>query len=513
KPTAIEVLNSPTLRMSGIHGIPLFLLADSYKPSHSFLFPEAKKAVAYAEFRSGFNGDKEDTRIVFYGIRYIIENYIALKWTHKDVELAEKFFATHNAGYTNFPFPKDLMLKFIKENDGYFPVKIEALLEGTVVHAHTPVFQITAEGEYSPLLTYLETLLLLVWYPSTVATFSRRARDIIEKAYQDTVDDDGYWSLEGRLHDFGFRGCTCVEQSIIGGAAHLLNFIGTDTMSAAYYAQFNLNNGKPVATSIPATEHSIMMSYRTEREAILKMIDLFGMGVFACVMDSYDYVNALEKILPSVASQKVGKGGFMVLRPDSGDQVEAILMALRAGEKVFGCDTNKKGYKLLRACGVIQGDSVTPITLAAILDGAKKAGYSAQNIAFGMGGALLQKVNRDTMSFACKLSHITYSDGTKRDVMKTPKSDGGKISLPGEFVVQRNAEGVPIVRPKESADPNTENLLRVVYDHGKVGDWDDFDTVRKRVAKEWPALPPKYDNISPELRVKIEEFVKNRKKS
>jgi hypothetical protein len=41
----------------------------------------------------------------------------------------------------------------------------------------------------------------------------------------------------------------------VGGCAHLLNFDGTDTMSAAYYAQFVLNNGKPVGQSIPATEH------------------------------------------------------------------------------------------------------------------------------------------------------------------------------------------------------------------------------------------------------------------
>ncbi|CAG8567172.1 4783_t:CDS:10 [Ambispora leptoticha] len=499
--------------MSGFYGIPLPVLTDSYKPSHSFLFPEAKKAVAYAEFRSGFKNDNEDTRIVFYGFRYIIENYISVKWTRKDVELAEKFFATHNAGYTNFPFPKDLILKFIEENDGYFPIKIEALPEGTVAHKHTPVFQITTEGEYTPLLTYLETLLLMAWYPSTVATCSRRARDVIEKAYQDTVDDDGYWTLESRLHDFGFRGCTGIEQSMLGGAAHLLNFTGTDTLSAAYYVQYHLNNGKPIGSSIPATEHSVMTAYKTEREAISKMIELFGFGAFACVMDSYDYAFALEKILPSVASQKLEKGGFMVLRPDSGDQVEVVLMALRAAEKVFGCDVNKKGYKVLRGCGVIQGDAVTSETLSAILAAAKEAGYSAQNIAFGMGGALLQKVNRDTMSFACKLSHITYSDDTKRDVMKIPKSDGGKISLPGEFVVQRNAEGVPIIHPKESAAPNTENLLRVVYDHGKVCDWDDFDTVRKRVAKEWSALPTKYDNISPELRVKIDKTIETLKKN
>jgi nicotinic acid phosphoribosyltransferase len=50
-------------------------------------------------------------------------------------------------------------------------------------------------------------------------------------------------------------------------------------------------------------------------------------------------------------------------------------------------------------------------------------GYAAQNMAFGMGGGLLQKVNRDTMSFATKLSHIVYADGRAADVMKRPKTD------------------------------------------------------------------------------------------
>ncbi|CAJ0862498.1 7623_t:CDS:10 [Entrophospora sp. SA101] len=482
--------------MSGLLGIPLLVLTDSYKTSHTLMYPDAKKCVAYGEFRKGYNGDKEDTRVVFYGIRYMyeIENYVAIKWTLKDVELAEKFFATHNAGYTSFPFPKDLILKFIKENDGYFPIKIEALPDGTPCHVHTPVYQITAEKEYSLLVTFLETLITMAWYPSTVATLSRRARDHIEKAYNDTVDNDGYWSLESRLHDFGFRGCTSIEQSIIGGSAHL---VCTDTMSAAYYVQYHLNNGNPVATSIPATEHSVMTAHKSEKDAMLKVINTFGAGVFACVMDSYDYKNALDEILPSVASGKIGKGGYMVLRPDSGDQVTVVLMALRAAEKIFGSVKNKKGYKVINGCGVIQGDGVTIDSLEAILKATGEAGYSAQNVAFGMGGGLLQKLNRDTMSFATKLSHITYADGTQ--------------SLPGEFVVKRNAEGIPIAYPKESFPENDpDNLLRVVYDHGKVFKWDDFDTIRKRVAKEWPLLPPKFDNISPALKLKVDNFIRAR---
>ncbi|KAG0215275.1 hypothetical protein BGX28_000494 [Mortierella sp. GBA30] len=517
--------------------IPLAVLTDSYKTTHPFIYPKAQKMVAYGEMRQAYDKDPNDNRIVFYGIRYLIENYIAKQWTMQDVEQAEVFFSTHNAGSTPFPFPKDLFLKIVKEHDGYFPVKIEALPEGTAHHAHVPAFQIIAEGEMSRLVTFLETLLTMIWYPMTVATLSRRSRDLIQAAYDKSVDPDGFWSLESRLHDFGFRACTSLEHSVIGGTAHLLNFTGTDTMSAAFYAQFRLNEGEPIASSIPASEHSVMTAFRTEKEAMEAMIATFGEGVFACVMDSYDYQKALDTVLPSVASFKLEKGGFLVLRPDSGDIVESVMMGLRAAEKVFGCDLNSKGFKVIRGCGVIQGDGVSYKTLGQVLDAVLAAGYSAQNCAFGMGGGLLQKMNRDTMSFATKLCHIVYQDGTKRDVMKHPKTDADKISLPGILDVIRNEQGIPMVYPRaEDGVPHKDNILKVVYDHGKVPlsatattspifasssspspsdtsrilsspeslhAWPKFSEIKTRVQNEWERLPKIFDPISQELRDKI----------
>ncbi|KAJ1676469.1 hypothetical protein EV182_008138, partial [Spiromyces aspiralis] len=196
----------------------------------------------------------------------------------------------------------------------------------------------------------------MVWYPSTVATLSRKARTIIEAGFKDSVEDEDYGLLESRLHDFGFRGCTCLEQSVIGGTAHLLNFTGTDTLTAAYYAQYMLNEGRPVGNSIPATEHSVMTSFRTELEALQRTIGEYGGGVVSCVMDSYDYAGALRNLLPVVKEQKLGKGGVLVIRPDSGDPIEAILLGLAAGDRVFGSRVNKKGYKVLNGCSVIQGD-------------------------------------------------------------------------------------------------------------------------------------------------------------
>ena len=122
----------------------------------------------------------------------------------------------------------------MKEHNGYFPVKIESLAEGSVIYPHVPVYQITAKGKYSRLVTYLETLLTMIWvrpppppppllqYPCTVATLSRRIRSVISEYFELSVDPSSYGLLNTRLHDFGFRGCTSVEQSVIGGISHLV---------------------------------------------------------------------------------------------------------------------------------------------------------------------------------------------------------------------------------------------------------------------------------------------------
>ena len=424
-----------------------------------------------------------------------------------DITKADAFYATHMApGYTEFPYPRDLFIKFINENDGYMPVKLETLPEGSCINVHVPVFQITAEGPYAPLCTYFETLLVQSWYPTTVATLSRRAKDIIASAF-DVSADGGLNNplLDSRLHDFGFRGCTGVEQSVLGGVAHLLNFTGTDTLSAAYYAQFALNEGRPVGNSIPATEHSVMTSWPTERDAISNMISHFGGGIFATVMDSYDYQRALDVVVPSVVAEKVEAGGFWVLRPDSGDPCDAVLAGLRAAEAAFGVEINSKGYKVTKGVGVIQGDGINIYTLDKIVKGVLEAGYSAESVAFGMGGGLLQKVNRDTMSFAVKLSHVVYANGTAVDLIKAPRGDHTKDSLPGILAVKR-VDGVPTAFPADEVAPE-ENLFRVVYDCGPVEglQWESFDKLRERVTSEWSQLPKTADVVADSLKKKRAE--------
>ncbi|KAF5831925.1 nicotinate phosphoribosyltransferase family-domain-containing protein [Dunaliella salina] len=224
-------------------------------------------------------------------------------------------------------------------------------------------------------------------------------------------------------------------------------------------------------------------------------------------MDSYDYGQALSKVLPAISGKKVGKGGYLVLRPDSGDPTEAVLMALEAAEKVFGCTTNTRGFKVINGCGVIQGDGINIQSMEKITLAVEQAGFAADNVTYGMGGGLLQKVNRDTMSFATKLNHVVYADGTAIDIMKQPLTDPSKYSLPGVLAVKR-VNGVPTVFPADSGEVSAEdNLLKVVYDRGPVAGftWDDFDTVKSRLRSEWEVTPLRADNLSPSLQAKIVE--------
>ncbi len=123
------------------------------------------------------------------------------------------------------------------------------------------------------------------------------------------------------------------------------------------------------------------------------------------VSDSYDLYNAVEHLWGEQLRQDViDSGSTLVVRPDSGDPVEVVSKTLHLLAERFGADTNGKGYRVLKTVRVIQGDGVNPVSIQAILDRMLSEGFSASNIAFGMGGALLQKCDRDTLAFAYKAS-------------------------------------------------------------------------------------------------------------
>ena len=399
----------------------ILLLTDSYKPTHWKQLPKGVTILrSYLESRGG----KFDNTL-FYGLQYIIKEYLQGKViTLNKINRAKLFWDAHlGQGHFNM----DGWLHILEKHNGHLPVIIKAVPEGTVVPTGNVLLTIENTDPEVPWLTnYLESLLLQVWYPITVGTLSREVKKVLVDYLVKTSDHDeneirGIVSF--MLHDFGFRGASSVESAGIGASAHLINFRGTDTVEGILLAQEYYNTLDMLAFSIPASEHSTITSWSEplEVKAFENMLDQFPTGLVACVSDSFDIIRACRDHWGTTLRDKIlNRDGRLVIRPDSGDPVQTLKQIFHILWDKFGGTINKKGFKVIDPhVRVIQGDGVNYDSIIDILDMMVEEGFAAENIAFGMGGALLQKVDRDTQKFAIKCSSIVIN-GEEVEVQKNP---------------------------------------------------------------------------------------------
>jgi len=314
---------------------------------------------------------------------------------------------------------------------------------------------------------YLETLLLKVWYPITVATLSRGIRQVFLAALERSGDPS---LIDFKVHDFGYRGVSSEETAGIGAAAHLINFRGTDTVAGIRFLQQYYGSSEMEGFSIPAAEHSTIIAWGRENEvkAYDNMLRQFPQGTVAVVSDSYNVYEACSKLWGELLHDKVlNRTGTLVVRPDSGTPREVVLKVLEILAEKFGYETNAKSYRVLNPkVRVIQGDGVNYWTIQDTLTAMNRAGWSADNISFGMGGALLQQLNRDTQKFAFKTSNVTVN-GEEREVFKDPVEGHDKASKRGRLVLhfERGAWKTKQSR-RDATDP--EDRLRLVFRDGEV---------------------------------------------
>lgn len=462
----------------------LILNTDSYKASHWLQYPPGTdRTFFYVESRGGVYD-----RTVFFGLQAILKAWLSRPVTHADVDEARDFFAIHGE-----PFNEAGWRRIVDLHGGRLPMRIRAVPEGAVVPTHQALVTIeSTDPEAFWLPSYLETLLLRLWYPVTVATLSWQVKRTI-RGFLERTSDDVAGQLPFKLHDFGARGVSSAESAAIGGMAHLVNFLGTDTVQGVLAAREFY--GEPMAGySIPAAEHSTITSWGRDREAdaYRNMLRHFAKpgGLVAVVSDSYDIFHAIrEHWGKTLRDEVIASGGTLVVRPDSGDPVEVVHQCITLLDEAFGHTKNGKGYRLLNHVRLIQGDGVNPDSIRAILERITSVGYAADNIAFGMGGALLQKVDRDTQKFALKCSAARI-DGQWVDVFKAPVTDAGKFSQRGRLTLIRHREygtykTAPIPANLERAEDlvpehGWEHAMETVWENGElVKDWS-FADVRAR---------------------------------
>lgn len=457
----------------------LLLNTDSYKASHFLQYPEGTERVfSYIESRGG---DFDAT--VFFGLQMFMKQYLANPITMEQVEEAKLLWEMHGE-----PFNYEGWKYIVNELGGKLPVEIKAAPEGCIIPTKNVLVTIeNTDPKCFWLTSYLETALLrAIWYPTTVSTLSYECKKLIAEYLERTGDMAG---LAFKLHDFGARGVSSFESAGIGGLGHLINFMGTDTMTAILYARKFYNVKDMPAFSIPASEHSTMTAEGREGEIkqFKRMLDVYGKPgvIFACVSDGYDIFNACENSWGGeLKTQVIDSGATLVIRPDSGDPETTVMKCLRILEKQFGVTTNAKGYKVLNNVRLIQGDGVNLLSIHSILSNMAAHGFSADNIAFGMGGGLLQAINRDTLKFAMKCSWMQVN-GEGRDIFKDPITDQGKKSKKGRLkLVRETLSGVyHTLREEEFIKTPTEDVLEVVYRNGEILRDMTFDEVRANANK------------------------------
>jgi len=423
----------------------ILLNTDSYKLSHYLQYPKNTTNVfSYIEARGG-----KFPKTVVVGLQAFIKEYLLTPITQQDIDEAETISTNH--GFSHFN--RKMWEHILHKHDGLLPIKIKAVPEGSVVDIKNALVTLeNTDPECAPLTSYIETALLrAIWYPTTVATLSYTIKQICKKGLEDTADT--LEKLPFMLHDFGSRGVSSKESAGIGGFAHLVNFMGTDTIESLlhardYYGVDLSDIAQMPAFSIPAAEHSTITSWGKDNEskAYENMLEVYGGegNLLAVVSDSYDIYNACDNIWGKELKQKViDSGAVVVVRPDSGYPPDVVLKCLQLLDKNFGHTVNSKGFKVLNNVAVLQGDGIDENIIQEIINTITNPNdmYSVENLAFGCGGKLLQDMSRDTCHFAMKCSSMD-ANGTQIDVFKDPVTDKGKTSKKGRLMLFKDVDGM-----------------------------------------------------------------------
>ena len=467
----------------------LLLCLDSYKLGHMTMYPEGTtKIYSYLCARS----TKKESQALFFGLQYYIKEYLSKGVSKAD---ADEFLEYRKNILGNNP--DDVVQKvYALAELGYLPISIKAVPEGTVLDNKNVLATVTnTHPDFAWVVGFFESLLLKVWNTTTVATKSLKFKRLVTDFAKRTSDSD--FLLPFQVHDFGYRGCSSEETAALSGSAHLINFLGTDTVPAVKLARDNYNAQEPVGLSVPATEHSVMCAYKKENEidAFRRVLELNPEGIVSIVSDTYDLWNVLENFTDELRSEILNRpeGSKTVFRPDSGDPKLIICGdpsapvgspqnkgTIRLLDEKFGSTINSKGFRELNPkIGMIYGDAMFYERFQDVLSTLEDMGYASTNLVIGIGGLLLQQNNRDDLGFAFKATFAVVN-GEERELFKDPITDKKKRSHKGRMkLVQQDGKFITIDQVSEAEEAT--GLLEEVFRDGKLIKEISFDEIKANV--------------------------------
>lgn len=464
------------------------LLIDFYKAVHAEMLPKGiTKSVSY--FTPRMSRVKRWNEVAMFGLQGFIKEYLV------DYFNEYFFFEYRNKAIGTYKTVMDVALGegtygLQKIEDlydlGYLPIEIKALPEGTLAPMHVPMFSIeNTHKDFAWLPQALESLISAeMWHPMIAATVGHTYRQIVNKFYEMTCDDDIPKSKA--LGAFDFRGEECLQSAVKAGAGWCLSFLNTATVPTIPYLERNYNcdcTKEPVAFGSPSTEHSVMCSNYAidgDEETLIKRLltEIYPNTSFSAVLDSYDYWNVVENILPKLKNEIMNHNGCFLVRGDSGDCVDVVTRTVFKLWEEFGGTTNSKGYKVLDPhIKAIYGDSITVQRCEQIYDILEKNGFAASNVALGVGSfsfqcieedGVLKPFTRDTFSSCIKATYCEI-DGKPYPIFKNPKDGGFKKSQRGLCHVYTGSDGKLTFKDGYTSENlPMNNLLETVFRDGKL---------------------------------------------
>ena len=430
------------------------LLIDFYKAVHAEMLPKhMTKSVSY--YTPRMSRVNRWDKVVMFGLQGFIKTYLI---DYFNEEFFGKPFDEVMAGYQRVmdaSLGKNVYgMKKIEDLHklGYLPIEIIAVPEGTRVPMHCPMFGITnTHPDFAWLPQSLESLISAEsWHPMLAATVGYTYREIVNHYYGLTCDDN--LSRSKALGAFDFRGEECLESAIKAGAGWCMSFLNTATVPVIPYLESVYNcdcTKEPVAFGSPSTEHSVMCSnYAVDGDEVtlLKRLltEIYPNTSFSAVLDSYDYWNIIDNVLPQIKDEILAHNGCMLMRGDSGECVEVVTKTVFKLWEHFGGTVNSKGYKVLDPhVKAIYGDSITVQRCEEIYKILMENGFACSNVALGVGSfsfqcieedGILKPFTRDTFSSCIKATYCEI-DGKPFPIFKNPKDGGFKKSQKGCCVV------------------------------------------------------------------------------
>ena len=467
------------------------LLTDVYKLGHmDFYAPGTERIYSYLCARS----DKKFKDSIFFGLQYYLKEYLQGPLTR---DHAEEFFEYRKCILGGVP--EDVRSKINSlVKLGYWPLKIKAVLEGTRVNNRNVLMTVTNTHEdFHWCVGYVESLLLKVWNTTTVATYSSQLKKLFTEACKQTGGIEEL--IPFQVHDFGYRGCSSEETAALSGMAHLVNFLGTDTITAIKAARQYYNADEPVGLSVPASEHSVMCSFgrHGEVEAFRNMLRKNPRGIVSIVSDTYNLWDVLTHTTDLLRDEILGRDGKVVFRPDSGDPEKILcgdpampkdtaegMGVFEVLAKKFGTQHTPTGHRLLNPkIGVIYGDAMYYERIQRILARMDQMGLCSSNLVIGVGGLLLQQHNRDDLGFSFKAT-CAKINGDHVELFKDPITDPGKRSHQGLMRLDR-CDTTGIYTTKDRCDELEEagGELKTVFVNGNLVLNQSFREIRERAAQ------------------------------